>query len=119
MLKDKVIADKSEWYFKEFLKNNNRFKKLAFFRRTPGRALMMFKIMQHYFLNTDLHVEELVKLIPTAIVSRPSMFSYIDSAVDHGILLKGEGKDDKRTKTIKPSDSMIMEYKQWMLELDN
>ena len=119
MLEDKVIADRSEQFFKEFITNNNRFKKLAFFRRTPGGALMMFKIMHHYFLNRDLHVEELVKQIPTAIISRPSVFSYIDSAVDHGIVVKGEGKDDKRTKTIKPSDSMIKEYKQWLLELDN
>jgi hypothetical protein len=119
MLDDKALANKSEWYFKEFLTSNNKFKKLAFFRRTPGGALMIFKIMHYYFLNKDLHVEELVKQIPTSIVSRPSIFSYIDSAVEHSILVKGEGIDDKRTKTIKPSDSMIKEYKQWMLELGN
>ena len=119
MLEDKVIADRSEKYFKEFLTSNNKFKKLAFFRRTPGGALMMFKIMHCHFLNKDLHVEELVEQIPTSIVSRPSVFSYIDSAVEYGILLKSEGKDDKRTKTIKPSDLLIKEYKQWMLELDN
>ena len=119
MLEDKVIADRSEWYFKEFLTSNNNFKKLAFFRRTPGGALIMFKIMHYYFLNKDLHVEELVEQIPTAIISRPSVFSYIDSAVESGILVKSEGRDDKRTKTVRPSDSMIKEYKQWMLVWDN
>jgi hypothetical protein len=68
MLEDKIIADISEKYFKEFIKSNNKFKQLAFFRRTPGGALMMFKIMHCYFLNQDLHVEELVEQIPTAIV---------------------------------------------------
>ena len=53
MLEDKVIADRSEQYFREFLTNNNKFKQLAFFRRTPGGALMMFKIMHCYFLNKD------------------------------------------------------------------
>ena len=119
MLEDKDFAVKSELYFKEFLKSNNEFKQLAFFRRTPGGALIMFKIMHFHFLNKDLHVEELVEQILTAIISRPSVFSYIDSAVEYGILVKSEGKDDKRTKTIKPSDLMIMEYKQWMTELDN
>ena len=119
MHEDKVIADRSEQYFREFLTNNNKFKQLAFFRRTPGGALMMFKIMHCYFLNKDLHVEELVEQIPTSIVSRPSVFSYIDSAVEYGILVKSEGRDDKRTKTIKPSDLLIKEYKQWMLELDD
>jgi hypothetical protein len=119
MIEDKVIADRSEKYFKEFLTNNNKFKKLAFFRRTPGGALIMFKIMHCYFLNKDLHVEELVEQIPTSIVSRTSVFSYIDSAVECGILVKNEGRDDKRTKTIKPSESMIKEYKEWMFELDN
>ena len=119
MLEDKVIADRSEKYFKEFLISNNKFKKLAFFRRTPGGALMMFKIMHCHFLNKDLHVEELVEQIPTSIVSRPSVFSYIDIAVEYGILIKGKGRDDKRTKTIKPSDLLIKEYKQWMVELDD
>ena len=102
MLEDKVIADRSEQYFREFLTNNNKFKQLAFFRRTPGGALMMFKIMHCYFLNKDLHVEELVEQIPTSIVSRPSVFSYIDSAVEYGILVRAKGRTIRELRQLNP-----------------
>ena len=44
----------------------------------------MFKIMQKYFLNERLCVEELIRQVPTHIASRLSLFSMIDTAVKNG-----------------------------------
>ena len=47
----------------------------------------------------------------SSIISCPSIYSFIETAVEQKILIKQEGKDDKRHKMIKPSEIMIKEYK--------
>ena len=75
----------------------------------------MFKIMRSYFLNQDLHVEELIRQVPISIASRLSLFTLIDNAVKKGILIKeGSTSGDKRKKSIIPSDVFVKEYKDWL-----
>ena len=75
----------------------------------------MFKIMRSYFLNQNLHVEELIRQVPISIASRLSLFTLIDNAVKKGILIKeGSTVGDKRKKSIIPSDIFVKEYKDWL-----
>jgi hypothetical protein len=75
----------------------------------------MFKIMHSYFLNKDLHVEELIRKVPVSISSRLSLFTLIDNAVKKGILKKESSSgNDKRKKSITPSDVFVREYKEWL-----
>ena len=109
------LSNISSYLFDEFLKHTDKYKTVSYFRRSPGGSLLMFKIMHSYFLNKDLHVEELIRKVPTNIVSRLSLFTLIDSAVKKGILIKeGSGGGDKRKKSIIPSDVFIKEYKDWL-----
>ena len=57
------ISDISSYLFDEFLKNSEKYKIVSYFRRSPGGSLLMFKIMYSYFLNEDLHVEELIRKV--------------------------------------------------------
>jgi hypothetical protein len=108
------ISDISSYLFDEFLKNSDKYKIVSYFRRSPGGSLLMFKIMHNYFLNQDLHVEELIRKVPISIASRLSLFTLIDTAVKKNFLIK-EGSDrDKRKKSIIPSESFIKEYKDWL-----
>ena len=109
------LSNISSYIFDEFLKHSDKYKTVSYFRRSPGGSLLMFKIMQSYFLNNDLHVEELIRKIPISIASRLSLFTLIDNAVKKGILLKeSSAGGDKRKKSIVPSDIFIKEYKDWL-----
>jgi len=108
------ISDISSYLFDEFLKNSDKYKIVSYFRRSPGGSLLMFKIMHNYFLNEDLHVEELIRKVPISIASRLSLFTLIDTAVKKNFLIKEGSTGDKRMKSIIPSESFIKEYKDWL-----
>jgi len=75
----------------------------------------MFKIMQSYFLNKNLYVEELIREIPIHIASRLSLFNLIDNAEKKGIIKKENSNGlDKRKKVITPSEIFVKEYKDWL-----
>jgi hypothetical protein len=115
MLVDKkFVKEKSSYMFEEFLKNNNKYKTISHFRRTPAGWLLMLKIMEHYSADEHLHVEELIKKIPDGVSSRLSIFATIDSAVKKGFLEKRSSNGDKRKKKIIPSQAFVNEYKEWL-----
>lgn len=109
------LSNISSYLFDEFLKHSDKYKTVSYFRRSPGGSLLMFKIMHNYFLNKELHVEELIRKVPISISSRLSLFTLIDNAVKKGILKKeSSSSTDKRTKSITPSDVFVREYKEWL-----
>ncbi len=108
------ISDISSYLFDEFLKNSEKYKIVSYFRRSPCGSLLMFKIIHIYFLNEDLHVEELIRKVPISIASRLSLFTLIDTAVKKNFLIKEGSTGDKRMKSIIPSESFIKEYKDWL-----
>ena len=100
--------------FKEFLKNNQKFKTISHFRRTPTGWLLMLKIMEQYSSDKNLYVEKLIKEIPIEVSSRLSVFAIIDSAVKKGFLEKRNSNTDKRKKVIIPMQIFVDEYKEWL-----
>ena len=100
--------------FKEFLKNNQKFKTISHFRRTPTGWLLMLKIMEQYSSDKNLYVEKLIKEIPNEVSSRLSVFAIIDSAVKKGFLEKRNSNTDKRKKVIIPMQIFVDEYKEWL-----
>ncbi len=95
------LSNISSYLFDEFLKHSDKYKTVSYFRRSPGGSLLMFKIMHSYFLNKDLHVEELIRKVPISIVSRLSLFTLIDNAVKKGILIKeSSAGGDKRKRAL-------------------
>ncbi len=115
MLIDKrFVKEKSSFMFEEFLKNNEKYKTISHFRRTPTGWLLMLKIMEQYSSDKNLYVEQLIKEIPDGVSSRLSIFATIDSAVKKGILEKRNSNGDKRKKEIIPSQTFVDEYKEWL-----
>ena len=118
MLIDKrFVKEKSSFMVEEFLKNNEKYKTISHFRRTPTGWLLMLKIMEQYSSDKNLFVEELIKEIPDGVSSRLSIFATIDSAVKKGILEKRNSNGDKRKKEIIPSQTFVDEYKEWLASL--
>ena len=114
LIDKKFVIEKSSFMFKEFLKNNQKFKTISHFRRTPTGWLLMLKIMEQYSSDKNLYVEKLIKEIPNEVSSRLSVFAIIDSAVKKGFLEKRNSNTDKRKKVIIPMQIFVDEYKEWL-----
>ena len=114
LIDKKFIKEKSSYMFLEFLKNNEKYRTISHFRRTPAGWLLMHKIMEQYSSDKNLFVEELIKEIPHEVSSRLSIFGLIDSAVKKGILETRNSNGDRRKKEIIPSQTFVGEYKEWL-----
>ena len=88
-----------------------------FFRKSPSHYHMMLLVMTAYKLNQNLSVEELkTKLFKT---SRPKSALIITEACEKGFFYLEKNKDDQRKKFIKPSDSFVKEFNDYLLTLKN
>tara|TARA_B100000427_G_scaffold62395_1_gene49203 strand:- start:1413 stop:1763 length:351 start_codon:yes stop_codon:yes gene_type:complete len=83
-----------------------------FFRKSPSHYHMMLLVMSAYKLNQDLSVEELkTKLFKT---SRPKSALIINEACEKGFFYLEKTSNDQRKKFIKPSQSFISEFNNYL-----
>ena len=83
-----------------------------FFRKSPSHYHMMLLVMSAYKLNQDLSVEELkTKLFKT---SRPKSALIINEACEKGFFYLEKTSNDQRKKFIKPSQSFISEFNDYL-----
>ena len=88
-----------------------------FFRKSPSHYHMMLLVMSAYKHNKKLSVEELkTKLFKT---SRPKSALMINEACEKGFFFLEKTSGDQRKKHIKPSDSFIKEFNQYLATLKN
>ncbi len=83
-----------------------------FFRKSPSHYHMMLLVMSAYKLNQNLSVEELkTKLFKT---SRPKSALIITEACEKGFFFLEKTSNDQRKKHIKPSESFINEFNNYI-----
>ena len=88
-----------------------------FFRKSPSHYHMMLLVMSAYKLDQKLSVEELkTKLFKT---SRPKSALIINEACEKGFFLLEKTSTDQRIKNIKPSDSFVKEFNDYLDTLKN
>ena len=88
-----------------------------FFRKSPSHYHMMLLVMTAYKLNQNLSVEELkTKLFKT---SRPKSALIITEACEKGFFYLEKTSKDQRKKHIKPSQSFISEFNDYLRTLKN
>ena len=88
-----------------------------FFRKSPSHYHMMLLVMSAYKLNQNLSVEELkTKLFKT---SRPKSALIINEACEKGFFYLEKTSNDQRKKFIKPSQSFIKEFNNYLETLNN
>jgi len=86
-----------------------------FFRKSPSHYHMMLLVMSAYKLNEKLSVEELkTKLFKT---SRPKSALIINEACEKGFFLLEKTSTDQRIKNIKPSESFVKEFNEYLSTL--
>ena len=86
-----------------------------FFRKSPSHYHMMLLVMSAYKLKENLSVEELkTKLFKT---SRPKSALIINEACEKGFFYLEKEKNDQRKKNIKPTESFVQEFEDYLKKL--
>jgi len=88
-----------------------------FFRKSPSHYHMMLLVMSAYQYKEKLSVEELkTKLFKT---SRPKSALIITEAVEKGFFVLEKTSTDQRIKNIRPSQSFVEEFSNYLNTLRN
>ena len=86
-----------------------------FFRKSPSHYHMMLLVMSAFKQKQNLSVEELkTKLFKT---SRPKSALIINEACEKGFFYLEKAQDDQRKKNIKPTDSFVNEFEDYLKKL--
>ena len=86
-----------------------------FFRKSPSHYHMMLLVMSAHKHDQKLSVEELkTKLFKT---SRPKSALIINEACEKGFFFLEKTSIDQRKKNIKPSDSFVKEFDDYIITL--
>ena len=86
-----------------------------FFRKSPSHYHMMLLVMSAHKHNQKLSVEELkTKLFKT---SRPKSALIINEACEKGFFYLEKTSIDQRKKNIKPSESFVKEFDNYIMTL--
>ena len=88
-----------------------------FFRKSPSHYHMMLLVMAGYKQNQNISVEELkTKLFKT---SRPKSALIINEACEKGFFFLEKTSIDQRIKNIKPTESFVKEFDDYIVTLKN
>ena len=86
-----------------------------FFRKSPSHYHMMLLIMASHKQKIPITVEELkTKLFKT---SRPKSALIINEACEKGFFYLEKATDDQRKKNIKPTESFVEEFENYLKRL--
>ena len=86
-----------------------------FFRKSPSHYHMMLLIMSYHKQGLTITVEELkTKLFKT---SRPKSALIINEACEKGFFYLQKSTDDQRKKNIKPTESFVQEFEDYLKKL--
>ena len=107
---------RTSYLFNEFFVTSVKYKTLAYLRRDGKGWLLMNKLMEYYYAQKELHVEDLVTMIPSKVCSRATLHSYITGCEIKKVLTKTSSPHDKRIKIVKPTPEFVDEFERWSEE---
>ena len=103
-------------FWEEQMKQSHRSSNY-FFRKSPSHYHMMLLVMSAFKSNQKISVEELkTQLFKT---SRPKSALIINEACEKGFFFLEKTSIDQRKKNIKPSESFVKEFDNYITTLKN
>ena len=103
-------------FWEEQMKQSHRSSNY-FFRKSPSHYHMMLLVMSAYKTNKKISVEELkTQLFKT---SRPKSALIINEACEKGFFVLEKTSIDQRKKNIKPTESFVKEFDEYLTTLKN
>ncbi len=73
-------------------------------------------VLDHYFNSKKLSVENIEEKV-SHIISRKTLFSFLDDAVQNNFLIKTNDPKDKRRMLLTPTQVTLDEFKTWSATL--
>jgi uncharacterized membrane protein len=114
--KSHINLKKSSYLFNEFFVTSEKYKTLAYLRRDAKGWVLMNKLMEYYYAERELHVEELISMIPSKVCSRATLLSLLTDCAMRKVLTKTASPHDKRIKIVKPTPEFVNEFEKWSEE---
>ena len=103
-------------FWEEQMKHSHRSSNY-FFRKSPSHYHMMLIVMSIFKSNKTISVEELkTQLFKT---SRPKSALIINEACEKGFFYLEKTSTDQRKKNIKPTETFVKEFDQYLTTLKN
>ena len=103
-------------FWEEQMKQSHRSSNY-FFRKSPSHYHMMLIVMATHKLEKNISVEELkTRLFKT---SRPKSALIINEACEKGFFFLERTSTDQRKKNIKPTESFVKEFDEYLTTLKN
>lgn len=114
--KSHINLRRSSYLFNEFFETSEKYKTLAYLRRDAKGWVLMNKLMEYYYAEKELHVEELISMIPSKVCSRATLLSLLTDCAMRKILTKTASPHDGRIKIVKPTPEFVNEFQKWSEE---
>jgi len=114
--KSHINLKRSSYLFNEFFKTLTKYKILAYLRRDGKGWLLMNKLMEYYYAQKELRIENLITMIPSKVCSRATLITYLTGCELRKILTKTISSHDKRIKVVKPTQEFVYEFEKWAEE---
>ncbi len=98
----------------DFLDNNDKYKVIGFFRKSPGHYFLLLTILEHVIDHQPIKFETILRSMPDKFGSRSKIFQIFKEAVEEEYLLKRKNFKDGREQIYYPSDFFIDQCNQWL-----
>ena len=98
---------------KDLNKSNSDFKTVKFFRKDIVSVWLWFSVLEQYYNNNNINIENIISEIPKEYASRPTIFKIIDDAVSKKYFEKILDKNDRRKYNLFPTSQTIKEFEEW------
>ena len=113
MVREKHIAAA---LLKNFLQYNKMEKSVNFFRRSTHSYAVWLLVLDYYSESKKLSVENIQEKV-RCMVSRKTLYSFLDDAVKNNFLIKTNDPKDKRRTLLTPTHNTLDEFKTWSAAL--
>ena len=97
----------------DFENSNSKYQSIKFFRSHIILIFIWFWTLEKMYNKNNLNIEQLIEDIPRGFGSRPTIFKFINSAIEKKYLLKISDPEDKRKYKLKLSQKSIEEFESW------
>ena len=98
----------------DFQINNEKYKTIGFFRKSPCHYLMLLNIVEGSINKKAITFEGILKNIPDKLGSRSKIFQILKDAISEGILNKNKNFSDNREQIYYLSDTSTKEINKWL-----
>ena len=93
---------------------NHDLKLINFFQSDLSKYKILLITMKSYYQNENQTIEKIIEALPRDISSRAHKLNCITDATAKGYLIKEISKSDMRKKYLKPSNSLVKEFEEYL-----